>query len=157
MTAKSTPSLQLDLQFSGDTLAARWPLSRQRLRRLIQASLPAACRSIEITVRVVGRREGQALNREFRGKDYPTNVLTFSYCGLPTIAADLVLCEPVVATEAKRQKKPLDHHLAHLVVHGVLHAAGLDHEKHKEAIQMEALETAILKRFRIPDPYREGL
>ncbi len=106
---------------------------------------------------MVGRRESQSLNREFRGKDYPTNVLTFPYCGLPTIAADLVLCEPVVAAEAKRQKKPLDHHLAHLVVHGVLHAAGLDHSNDQEAMQMEALESAILKRFRIPNPYQEGL
>jgi probable rRNA maturation factor len=105
----------------------------------------------------VGRQEGQSLNREFRGKDYPTNVLTFPYCGLPAISADLVLCEPVIAAEARRDQKPLDHHLAHLVVHGVLHAAGFDHEKHEDALQMEALEAAILKRFRIPDPYQKGL
>ena len=156
MTAKPISKIRLNLQFSESVPVSGWPISRPRLRRLLQASLPAGCSSLEITVRVVDRREGRALNRQYRDRDYATNVLTFNYSGVPAIAADLVICAPVVMAEAKRQKKSLDHHLAHLLVHGVLHAAGLDHDDDQEAEQMEALEIAILKRFRIPNPYLTG-
>ena len=146
-------TLTLDLQWGAGLDPDNWPLSRPRIRRLIQASLPSACRSAEITIRVVGRPEGKALNTMYRGKSYATNILTFPYDAPPQLRADLVLCLPVILAEAKQQKKALDHHCAHLLVHGVLHACGLDHEESSAAEAMEALETAILRRFRIANPY----
>jgi probable rRNA maturation factor len=109
----------------------------------------------EITVRIVDTDEGQRLNREFRGKDYATNVLTFDYTQRPVVTADLVLCAPVVAREAKEQRKTLAAHYAHLLVHGTLHAQGWDHETgEKEAEAMEAREVEILTGLGIRDPYR---
>ena len=108
----------------------------------------------ELTVRIVDAEEGQRLNREFRHKDYPTNVLTFDYSGAPVVAADLVLCAPVVAREAAELGKPLAEHYAHLLVHGALHAQGWDHETGEaDAQAMEAHETAILARLGFADPY----
>jgi probable rRNA maturation factor len=146
-------TLSLDLQWADDIDQDDWPLSRPRIRRLILASLPSACRSAEITIRVVGRKEGKSLNTAYRGKAYATNILTFPYDAPPQIRADFVLCLPVILAEAKQQRKSLDHHCAHLLVHGTLHACGLDHEESSAADAMEALETAILRRFRIPNPY----
>jgi probable rRNA maturation factor len=103
---------------------------------------------------MVGLRASEALNTDYRKRKKPTNILTFPYQGPPELHADLVLCLPLCRAEANAQGKPLDHHLAHLLVHGVLHACGLDHVQAPEAAQMEALETSILKRFRIPDPYQ---
>lgn len=134
-----------------------WPLSQQRLRRLVLASLPADCQSALITLVVVGNAESQRLNRQFRNKDKPTNILTFAYAHTPQVQSDLVLCMPVARREAREAKKPLDHHLAHLVVHGVLHACGMDHDSNAAADQMEALEAGILRRFRIPNPYSGSL
>lgn len=132
---------------------AQMPLSRPRLRRLIAAALPKPCKSAAITVVIVGAAEGKVLNAAFRHHNHATNVLTFPYQLLPHLQADVVLCHPVVVREAKAAKKPLEHHYAHLVVHGVLHACGLDHQSDREASHMEALEIAVLKRFRIPNPY----
>ena len=146
-------TVTLDLQWGADLDQDHWPLSRPRIRRLIQASLPSACRSAEITIRIVGRKEGKSLNTTYRGKSYATNILTFPYDAPPQLRADLVLCLPVILAEAKQQKKAPDHHCAHLLVHGVLHACGLDHEESSAAEAMEALETAILRRFRIDNPY----
>lgn len=153
----SPPPLSLGLQV-GPGLAAscpdgQWPISRPRLRRLILASLDARTTSAQITLRLVGQAEGRQLNREFRAKDYATNILTFDYSGPPDLAADLVICLPVVQKEARAQRKTLEAHLLHLVVHGILHACGLDHESDDEADAMEALEARILARFRIADPY----
>ena len=129
------------------------PVSRARLRRWVGAALQSDAR---ITLRFVGTREGRALNLAYRQKDCATNVLTFAYADASVpCAADIVICLPVVRQEARRQHKPLDQHLAHLVIHGVLHAQGFEHEDDIEAEAMEALETALLKRFRIGDPYRE--
>ncbi len=130
-----------------------WPISRPRIRRLVLASLDATTESAELTLRLVNHREGLALNREFRGQDHATNVLTFAYSAPPAVEADLVFCLPVIQREARQQKKSLEHHLMHLIVHGCLHACGLDHEEESEAEAMEALEGQILKRFRISNPY----
>jgi probable rRNA maturation factor len=113
----------------------------------------------------VGEAEGRALNRDYRGKDYATNVLTFAYAegealpGLPEeggdvpLAGDLVLCVPVVVREAAAQGKTLEAHFAHLVVHGMLHLQGYDHENETEASEMEALETSILRELGYANPY----
>jgi probable rRNA maturation factor len=118
--------------------------------RWIRAALQAPA---EITVRIVGAEEGQALNRDFRGKDYATNVLTFDYLREPVVSADLVLCAPVVAREAAEQGKPIEAHYAHLLVHGTLHAQGFDHGKARDAKVMEARETMILAALGFEDPY----
>jgi probable rRNA maturation factor len=127
-------------------------LTRARVRRWLRVALEAPAR---ITLRVVDEDEGRALNLAFRRKDYATNVLTFDYEHAPQVVADLVLCAPVVAREARLQRTPLEAHYAHLVVHGALHAQGHDHERDAQARRMEAHETALLARLGYPDPYRE--
>jgi probable rRNA maturation factor len=108
----------------------------------------------EITVRIVNLEEGQALNRSYRKKDDATNVLTFDYAQSPVVMADLVLCAPVVAQEAKTQGKTLAAHYAHLLVHGTLHAQGWDHETSlKDAHAMEAHEVAVLAGLGFRNPY----
>ena len=111
----------------------------------------------EITVRIVGAEEGQRLNQEFRKKNDATNVLTFDYAQAPLVIADLVLCAPVVAQEAKAQGKTLQAHYAHLLVHGTLHAQGWDHETSEaDADEMEDCEIAILKQLGFRNPYGQG-
>ena len=107
----------------------------------------------EIALRVVDEAEGQALNRDYRGKDYATNVLTFPLAEEPLLMGDIVLCAPVVAREAETQQKPLLAHYAHLTVHGVLHLQGYDHETEAEAEIMETLETEIITQLGYADPY----
>ena len=121
--------------------------------RWIKAALD---RDAELTLRFVGAAEARRLNREFRGKDYATNVLTFDYQHAPVVRADIVLCVPVVRREAREQRKGFRDHLAHLVVHGVLHAQGHDHDRAARARTMEAREVRILAGLGIDDPYREG-
>jgi probable rRNA maturation factor len=150
------PSLSLSLQFGdlADAALHRAALPRHKVMRCIRHALAA---DAEITVRIVDADEGQALNRDYRGKDYATNVLTFDYETDPVVMADLVLCAPVVAREAKELKKPLAEHYAHLLVHGTLHAQGWDHETGEEdAEAMEARETQILAGLGQPDPYHRG-
>nr|WP_028874713.1 rRNA maturation RNase YbeY [Tepidiphilus margaritifer] len=111
----------------------------------------------QVTVRFVDAEEGRELNRRFRGKDYATNVLSFVY-DVPEEAGlmgDLVLCAPVVAREAAEQGKPLEAHYAHLIVHGMLHLQGYDHEDEAQAAEMEALERDVLGRLGFPDPYAD--
>ena len=107
----------------------------------------------EITVRIVDAEEGQALNRDYRKKDYATNVLTFDYTQEPVVTADLVLCAPVVAAEAKEQGKTLEEHYAHLLVHGALHAQGWDHDEEEDAQVMELRESEIMARLGFANPY----
>jgi len=101
------------------------------------------------TIRIVGRREGRELNRRYRRRDYATNVLSFPYGR----TGDVVLCHPVIAREARKQKKSLRAHYAHLVVHGVLHLRGHAHDDKASARRMEAREIRILRRFGFADPY----
>jgi probable rRNA maturation factor len=107
-----------------------------------------------VTVRFVGEREGRRLNREFRGKDDATNVLSFVY-GRRPLEGDVVICAPVVAREARVQGKAVRAHHAHLLVHGLLHLRGLDHERARDAKRMETSERAILARLGFADPYTE--
>lgn len=147
------PPLQLSLQFGQLDNAAvhRAALPRHAVARWIRHAL---AREAEITVRIVDSDEGRALNRDYRHKDYATNVLTFDYSREPVVCADLVLCAPVVAREAREQGKTLQAHYAHLLVHGTLHAQGWEHETSEaDAQAMEAHETALLARLGIADPY----
>jgi len=108
-----------------------------------------AARARHVTLRIVGRGEGRALNRRYRRRDYATNVLSFSYGS----TGDIVLCHPVIAREAREQKKSVRAHYAHLVVHGVLHLRGHAHDDKASARRMEAREIRILRRFGFADPY----
>jgi len=141
-------SLSLSLQFADASDRALLP--RHRVARWIRAALDAPA---QLTVRIVGAEEGRALNRDYRGKDYATNVLTFDYERSPQVVADLVLCAPVVAAEAAAQGIERAAHYAHLLVHGTLHAQGFDHERVRDARVMEARETAILAALGFADPY----
>ena len=146
--------LSLSLQFGKFPEAAlhRAALPRHSVARWIRHALQS---DAEITVRIVGAEEGQTLNRDYRGKDYATNVLTFDYTQEPVVTADLVLCAPVVEREAQENGKNLQAHYAHLLVHGALHAQGYDHEIGEEDAQaMEALEIEILAGLGFDNPYR---
>ena len=107
----------------------------------------------EITIRLVEADEGQALNKDYRGKDYATNVLSFPYDTEPVVSGDLVICPSVVAREASEQDKPLAAHYAHLTVHGMLHLQGWDHVNDDDAEAMDIEEKEILAVMGYPDPY----
>ena len=150
-------ALTLSLQFGAIDNAAlhRAALPRHKVARWIRHAL---AHDGEITVRIVDAEEGRTLNRDYRHKDYATNVLTFDYAQTPLVMADLVLCAPVVAKEALENGKTLQAHYAHLLVHGVLHAQGWDHETHEQdALAMEAQETQILNGLGFDNPYQSGL
>ncbi len=140
--------LTLSLQFADARL--RPALPRHKVQRWLCAALDAPA---EITVRFVDDDEGRALNRDFRAKDYATNVLTFDYQHDPVVVADLVLAAGVVEREAAELGIPVADHCAHLLVHGALHAQGFDHEHDDEAAEMEGRETAVLQRLGLHDPY----
>ena len=133
-------------------------------RKWVAAALEGRIREADLAIRIVGSKEGRALNHHYRGKDYATNVLSFPAElpeGLPKgvklpLLGDLVLCAPVVAREAKEQGKPQNAHYAHLTVHGALHLLGWDHEDPREAEAMEQLEREILAGLGLPDPYLDA-
>lgn len=156
MTKPSSPSLKLSVQFAAPEHAAhRALLGRPALKRWVGAALFA---DAELTLRFVDAEEGRALNRSYRSRDYATNVLTFAYAESEDdpVSGDIILCCPVVEREAREQNKPLEAHYAHLIVHGVLHAQGYDHEDDEEANEMEAIETEVLAALGYPDPYADA-
>lgn len=145
------PALSLTIQGR-----ARFPgLPAQRtIARWVGAALQ---RDAELTLRFVGAREGRRLNREFRRRDYATDVLTFDYAHRPVATADIVICVPVVRLAARDRGRTLRDHLAHLIVHGTLHAQGFTHELTTDARRMERLELQILAGLGIADPYAVGV
>ncbi len=154
MATSPKPKLTLSVQYADERL--KDVLTRPLLRKTVQAALffPA-----ELTLRIVDAEEGQELNRDYRGKDYATNVLTFAYTedsDAEITQADIILCTDVLEKEAKEQKKSVLEHAQHLVVHGVLHAQGYDHENDEEAEEMEALEVEILAGLGLANPYAES-
>ena len=159
-------TLSLAVQFASK---AKHVPGRAQVRRWAQATHAKDSRAV-VTIRYVDEKEGRALNLAFRQKDYATNVLTFVQdtpveigCAprtrpltaqpIKNYAADIVICAPVIAREAREQKKPVATHHGHMVIHGMLHAQGFDHEVDADAAAMEATEIALLKRFRIKNPY----
>lgn len=145
----ASPEFSLAVQFA--SAAAELP-TRAQIRRWVAAALEHAA---DITVRIVDADEAQALNQDYRDKSYVPNVLTFEYGEIApgVLGGDVVICASVVERESREQGKPLQHHYAHMTVHGVLHLQGYDHIDPREADIMESREAAILKRFRIPNPY----
>lgn len=144
----SQPELSLSLQFADPRHRALLP--RHKVQRIIRAALELPG---EIAVRIVDAEEGRALNRDYRGKDYATNVLTFDYSHEPVVGADLVICAEVVEKEAVEMGIPVLDHYAHMLVHGTLHAQGYDHEEDDEAECMEARETELMLALGFADPY----
>ena len=131
--------------------------SSQSFKRWAEAACQGRIKRADIAIRVVDEKEGHALNKHYRGKDYATNVLSFP-AELPEgvtlpLLGDLVICAPVVAREAQEQHKTLAAHYAHLTIHGVLHLLGLDHDNDNEALVMETIEREILADIGYPDPY----
>ncbi len=146
--SRKLPELSLGVQYACKDVALP---SRSLIRRWVRASCD---RPAEVAVRFVGADEGRALNRDYRHKDYATNVLSFVYAEEPAVQGDLVVCLPVVLREAGEQGKAAEAHFAHLIVHGMLHLQGYDHETGDEdAARMEAKERAILAGLGYPDPY----
>jgi probable rRNA maturation factor len=146
------PSKRLNLSVQYACNGATVPL-RDAVRRWARAALVGGG---EVTVRFVEADEGQVLNRDYRGKDYATNVLSFPYDAEPVVMGDLVVCPTVVEREAAEQGKGLDAHYAHLVVHGMLHLQGWDHDNDEVAAEMEAEEKRILAGLGYPDPYGDA-
>ena len=149
----------IELQFSddlADAAALKRLLTRARVQRWAAHALRAPHVADQITLRIVDESEGKQLNRGYRGKakNYATNVLTFDYQQTPCVIADIVLCAPVVAREAAEQGKTFEAHWAHLIMHGILHAQGYDHETNEtDALEMESLEVLLMQSLGYPNPY----
>lgn len=152
-THSKSPKLVVDIQYASPAIESA--LEKVASSTLIKKWVKASAHSGGlITLRFVNTAEGKKLNGDFRQKDYATNVLTFPYEQLKNhFSADIIFCLPVIQKEAKEQAKPLKAHLAHLIVHGSLHAQGYDHETTKDAKRMEALEIALLKKLGFANPY----
>ncbi len=139
--------LSLSVQYASN--ANNLP-TRQQFRRWVKVALE---QDVQMALRIVDEIEGRALNLSYRGKDYATNVLTFVYDDTDSLYGDVVICAPVVEREAREQGKDLLAHYAHLTIHAALHLQGYDHETEREAVEMEARETALLLKLRYPAPY----
>jgi len=155
MKVKTPPKLALEIQFATSAMAQKWQdlITKRKVGNWIKKALQE---DATITVRFVGQTESRKLNSNYRNKDYATNILTFPYDlqnGIDHLSADLVICLPVLEKEARQQKKTLEQHLTHLIVHGTLHAQGFDHEDEVEAEAMEQLEISILKKLKQANPY----
>ncbi len=151
--ALKKPKLSLSVQFPDPRLKPL--LSRSQIRRWVQAALFA---DAELTIRFVDAEEGRALNLAYRAKDAATNVLTFAYTedeDADVTQADIILCTDVLQREANEQGKTIEAHAAHLLIHGVLHAQGYDHEDDVEAEEMEGIEVELLTSFGMANPYLE--
>ena len=152
------PSICLDLQIANDKANDSQNLpSQEDFQRWVEAALAPYKKPFELTVRLVTCEESQQLNAQYRGKDKPTNVLSFPF-EVPEgieldLLGDLIICVPVVEQEAKEQNKALTAHWAHMVIHGCLHLLGFDHIEDDEADEMEALETKIITALGFPAPY----
>lgn len=148
-------AIELDLQIAVEN--TEYLPSEGELQQWLNSAITLFQPQAEVTVRIVEQEESQQLNRDYRGKDKPTNVLSFPFEAPPEIEidllGDLIICKEVVETEAKEQKKPLNAHWAHMVVHGSLHLLGYDHIDDDEAEEMESLETEILQKLGFDDPY----
>ena len=129
----------------------------EAFRRWLETALPQQPAPVELVIRLVDEEESRQLNQTYRGKERPTNVLSFPFEAPPQVASpllgDLVICVPVVAREAQEQGKSLEAHWAHLVIHGLLHLLGYDHQTDEEALQMESRERELLQQLNYPDPY----
>lgn len=150
-------ALGIDIQVTGSRTGLP---SVAKFRHWARGALVGRRRDAELTIRIVEAAESQALNRRYRRRDRPTNVLSFpaelpEELGLPLLG-DVVICREVVEAEAAEQGKPVDAHWAHMVVHGVLHLLGYDHESGDDALKMEALETGIMAELGWSDPYGES-
>lgn len=145
------------LHLSVQVASRRPTFDRAQIRRWVRSALEVAreARSTQLVVRFCDTAEARKLNRQFRSRDYATNVLTFAEQDSDLVSADIVLCVPVLEREARAQDRSVKSHTAHLVIHGTLHALGYDHQSPGMARQMEALEVEALARFSISDPYRE--
>ena len=155
MKVKTPPKLALEIQFATSAMAQKWQdlITKRKVGNWIKKALQE---DATITVRFVGQTESRKLNSNYRNKDYATNILTFPYelqNGIDHLSAGLVICLPVLEKEARQQKKTLEQHLTHLIVHGTLHAQGFDHEDEVEAEAMEQLEISILKKLKQANPY----
>ena len=147
--------LDVEIQYASQALENKWSnlILIKDIRRWVKASIQ---QDAQILIRFVGRAESKQLNTHYSSQNHATNVLTFILTAddnASVLMADLILCMPVIEVEAKKQNKTLKNHLAHLVVHGVLHAQGFDHEEEMDALAMESLEIAILKKLKIQNPY----
>ncbi|MBJ7539946.1 rRNA maturation RNase YbeY [Marinomonas transparens] len=148
-------NLELDLQIATE-FTSKLP-SEEDFIIWVNKALANSDKDFEVTIRLVDIDESHALNHEYRGKDKPTNVLSFPFEAPPgmelPLLGDLVICAPVVVQEAAEQQKELLHHWAHMTIHGILHLCGYDHINDNEADEMEAIETQLLASLSIPDPY----
>jgi len=142
------PELALTVQYG--IPSARLP-SPATLRKWVHAALR---RTAAVTLRIIDAREARGLNRRFRGRDYATNVLTFAYPEQRPFAGDIAICAPVAAREARARGISRDAHYAHLVIHGMLHLQGFDHENARDARRMERLESRVLAKLGYADPHR---
>lgn len=147
---KRVPRLSLTTQFP--TVSAIYP-ARKKIKSWVLAAMQE---DMIVTVRLVDEAEARTLNRQYRGRDYATNVLSFGYQTTPC-SGDLILCAPIIEQESMAQGKDLEAHYAHLVIHGILHLQGFDHEQDASAKLMEALETAVMHKLGFENPYNTAL